>query len=80
MADSEALQPVTPRQGAPEEVEARAVFKMHGFYTRLVCAGLPGVTLTGLTDCAAFLELQAADPPCWQRAPGIPQEVSPLSL
>lgn len=80
MADSEVFQPVTPRQGAPEDVEARAMFKMHGFYRGLVRAGFPGVTLTGLTDCAAFLELEAADPPCWQRAPGSPQEASPVSL
>lgn len=80
MADSEVFQPVRPRQGAPEEGEARAVFKMRGFYSGLVCAGLPGVTLTGLTDCSAFLELQARDPPCWQRAPGSPQEASPTSL
>lgn len=56
------------------------MFKMHGFYRGLVRAGFPGVTLTGLTDCAAFLELEAADPPCWQRAPGSPQEASPVSL
>lgn len=28
---------------------------MHDFHTRLLCAVLPGVTLTGLTDCTAFL-------------------------
>lgn len=75
MPDSEVFQPVAPRQGAPEEEEeARAMFKI---YTGQVCAGSPGVSLAGLTDCAAFLRLQAADPPC---SPGSPQESLPISM
>lgn len=31
---------------------------MHGFPTRLLCALLSRVTLTGLTDCTAFLGLR----------------------